>query len=559
MKLHMTLLAAALVAACQTAPEDGADPGTDPTPDTLGAAPEVAPPPAVTRRLTESQYEHALRDLFGDDVYVPSAPEPDLRLGGLARLGAAEVTVSPRGVERYESAAYTLAAQAVAPEHRAAWMPCEPTPGAEEGCARDALAALGRRAWRRPLTAEELDVAVQLAAEAEAALSGEADVAEPFWEGLQYGIAYLLQSPDFLMRPEPVVAPDGDGVPRYTGLAMAGRLSFFLWDSLPDEALLDAAESGALDTDEGLAAQVDRMIADPRARRGLRAWVDDLLHLTDVPDLQKDPAAFPFLQDGMLESAREETLLLFEDQVFDRDADVRELLTTRRTFIDRKLAMAYGVEAPSRDGFGAVELPEDGDRVGLFGHMSLLSLYAHPRSSSATLRGKFVRSTLLCGLVPPPPANVNTNIPEASPDAPTLRDRIAVHLEDPACSTCHLVMDPIGLGLENFDGMGIYRTTEANTPIDASGDLDGTPFEDLPTLAAAVAAHDDFVPCLVEQVARAAMGRSPGTDEREAMDWLEQKFFADELRMIELWRALALSPLFRTAAEPDTTPPEDSP
>jgi hypothetical protein len=559
MKLHTALLAAALFAACQSETDPG---DTDPSdaPDTLGAAPEVTTPsPAVTRRLTESQYENAMRDLFGDDVYVPSAPEPDLRLAGLARLGAAEVTVSPRGVERYESAAYALAAQAVAPEGRAAWMPCEPAAGAEDTCAREALASLGRRAWRRTLTADELDTAMRLANEAEAALAGEDDVAEPFWEGLQYGIAYLLQSPDFLMRPEPVADPAEGGTPRYTGVAMAGRLSFFLWDSLPDDVLLDAAEAGDLERDAGLAAQVDRMIADPRARRGLRAWVDDLLHLTDVPDLQKDPTAFPFLQDGMLESAREETLLLFEDQVFDRDADVRELLTTRRTFIDRKLAMAYGVEAPSRDGFAAVELPEDGDRVGLFGHMSILSLYAHPRSSSATLRGKFVRSTLLCGLVPPPPANVNTNIPEASPDAPTLRDRIAVHLEDPACSTCHLVMDPIGLGLENFDGMGIFRETEANTTIDASGDLDGTPFEDLPTLAAAVAGHDDFVPCLVEQVTRAAMGRTPNGEERAAMSWLEQRFFADELRMIDLWRALALSPMFRTAAEPDTTPSEDSP
>ncbi|HMV70423.1 MAG TPA: DUF1592 domain-containing protein, partial [Myxococcota bacterium] len=395
---------------------------------------------------------------------------------------------------------------------------------------------------------EPVDQLVEVSLAARDALAGEPGVDDPLAEGLKYGIALVLQAPELLMRPE-LGAVGDDGVRRYTGVEMASRLSFFLWDSIPDDALLDAAEAGELDTDEGLADAVDRMIADPRARRGLRAWADDLLDLQRVLGVQKDPSVFLFLRDGLLDSAREETLRLVEDVVIDRDADVGDLLTTRDTFVDRTLAMLYGVRAPAREGFGPVTLPDDGARVGLFGQASLLSLYAHPRSSSATLRGKFVRTTLLCGTVPAPPANVDTSIPEPSPDAPTLRDRIAAHLEVPSCAACHRNMDPIGLAFENFDGIGGYRATEAGVTIDPSGDLDGHTFADLAGLAAAVRSHDDFLPCMVRQVTRAAIGREPSDAEGDATAWLVDRFAADEHRMMSLWRALALSPMFRVVGE----------
>jgi hypothetical protein len=515
----------------------------DPPAADLGPAPAVPGSAPVTRRLTASQYEHSLRDLFGEDIYVPTAPEPDLRVDGLARLGASAVTISPRGVERYEAAAYTIAKQALAEDRRASWMPCVPVEPSDPACARQSLASLGRRAWRRTLTEAEVDEALALAQAAEAGLTGDPDTVSPYWEGLEYGVAYLLQAPDFLMRPES--GKDG----RYTGLAMASRLSYFLWDSLPDEDLLAAAESGALDTDDGLAAQVDRMIADPRARRGLRAWTDDVLELEKVLTLQKDPTAFDLLQDGMFAAAREQTLRTVEDVVFDQDVDFGELITSRETWIDRSLAMLYGVAAPVPEGFGKVTLPADGDRVGLLGQVSILAANAHPRSSSATLRGKFVRTTLLCGFIPSPPANVNTQIPEPSPEAPTLRDRIAVHLEEPSCAACHRLMDPIGLGFEKFDGMGVYRETEGGAAIDASGDLDNAPFSGLPGLAEAVRNDEDFAPCMVEQMARAAIGRNPDDGEQAAMDWLVAHFAEEDHRMRDLWRAFALSPMFRTVGE----------
>jgi hypothetical protein len=354
------------------------------------------------------------------------------------------------------------------------------------------------------------------------------------------------------MRPE-LGEPDPDvpGRLRYTSFELASRLSFLLWDSVPDDALLDAAERDELVSEDGLAAEVDRMIADPRARRGLRAFVDDLLELNALASLQKDPSTFVYIREGLFDSAREETLRLFEDVVFDRDVDLREVLTTRRTFLDRDLAMLYGVPAPVRDGFAATELPEDGARVGLLGHASFLALRAHPTSSSATLRGKAIRTTLLCGTIPNPPAGVNTSIPEPSPEAPTLRDRVRAHLEQPVCASCHNNMDPIGLGLEQFDGIGVFRTTEAGATIDVSGDLDGASYSGLVGLAEALRAHDDLVPCLVEQVTKGALGRKPSDGDADAMLWLDDRFAEEGWRLQALWRDLALAPVFRSVGEVD--------
>jgi hypothetical protein len=535
---------------CAGAPpgsDDGAGEDAPPAVDP-GPAPEPEARAPVLRRLTSSQYDHVLRDLWGEDLFVPPVPEPDVRLGGLVRVGASSVAISPRGVERFEQASYVLAEQAVAADRRGAWMPCEPAGAVDEPCTREALASVGRRLWRRPLTPEELDALVAVSVGAEEVLAAEEGVEAPFWEGLAFGLAGLLQSPDFLMRPEFGTVGE-DGVRRFTGYELATRLSFFLWDSAPDEALLDAAGEGVLDTPEGLAAEVERMLADPRARRGLRAFADDLMHLDELLKAPKDASTFTVLRDGLLASMREETLRSFEDMAFDAQGDARDLLTTRRTFLDRDLAMLYGVRAPARDGFGATDLPEDDTRRGLLGQASFLALWAHPATSSATLRGKFVRSTLLCGSVAPPPANVDTSIPEPSAEAPTLRDRIAEHLENPACNACHSVMDPIGLALENFDGIGQWRDTEGGARIDATSDLDGTPIDGLTGLAEAVRSHEDFVPCLVQQTARVAFGRGFEENEQEALDWLVARFAFDEHRLASLWRELVLSPHFRTVGE----------
>lgn len=512
------------------------------TPDEVMADVAVDPAPPVLRRLSQSQYEHAIEDLFGAEIvaFVPKTLEPELRLDGLAAIGSSQVAFSPRGIARFEETAYAVAEAALADDHRDLVMPCAPSGVRDDACADEVVGTLGRLAWRRPLTDTERASLVEVAGTAATTL-------DDFHEGLVYAVAAILQSPDFLMRPE--LGEDADEGRAYTGYEMAARMAFLLWDSLPDEALLTAAANGDLDTAEGLEAQVERMLADDKVVRGLDAWVGDLLHLDGLDDVQKDPSVFEQFTDGFVDSARGETERFFQHLVLEQDADLRDMLTSRDTFLDRTLARVYGVQAPSRDGFGPSALPSDGPRAGLLGQASLLTLHAHPTSTSATRRGKFVRETLLCEEVPAPPGNVDTSIPEPDPTRPTLRDRIAVHLESPSCAGCHAIMDPIGLSLERFDGTGVFRTIENGVTIDASGDIDDVPFDGLLGLATTIRDHEHFVPCMVDQVSRYALGREAVPGEDEAVAFLVDRFSAEGHRVKTLWSDLITNPLFRRVGE----------
>jgi hypothetical protein len=248
-------------------------------------------------------------------------------------------------------------------------------------------------------------------------------------------------------------------------------------------------------------------------------------------------------------SAREETLRTIERIVFEDDGDFRDVLTTRSTFLNRTLAAIYNVRAPAREGFGAVEYAADSDRVGLLGHVSILALNSHPVSSSATLRGIFVREVLLCQEMAPPPAGVDTSIPEPSGTTRTLRERVAEHLEVESCASCHRLVDPIGLGLENFDGIGRWRLTDNDEEIDPTGDLDGVAFSTPVELAEAIRERPEFVECLAEQVFRYSVGRRNGRGDRAALDAIDAEFAVSGFRIVPLLRAVALSPAFRAIGE----------
>jgi hypothetical protein len=366
-----------------------------------------------------------------------------------------------------------------------------------------------------------------------------------FHEGLTYGVAALLQSPNFLYRVEyGEPDPEAPALRRLTGVELATRLAFFLWNTTPDDALLDAAETGALDTPEGLAMQAERMLEDPRARQGVRAFFDDMLHLYLLEDLEKDPTVFVAMNPEVGPAAREETLLGLE-AIYAEDGDYRSFYTTSRTFVDRRLAAIYNVRAPEREGFGEVELPREGGRRGFLGQVGFLAPNAHVVSSSATRRGMFLREVILCQSIPAPPAGVNTSIPEPDADARTLRERVAVHLEDPTCAGCHRLMDPIGLGLENFDGLGVWRTSDGGATIDPSGDLDGEAFADAWELGAAVAEHPRVGTCLAETMLRYATGRAIGEGEEDEVDYLGARMGLAGHAMKALQRDIVNSPSFR--------------
>ncbi len=535
MRCPLLLAALIVVAGCDP------DPATE-VPFARGAQPAYTAPAPVLRRLTYEQYVHTLDDLFGEGLIISASLEPDTRVSGLYAVGASVTSISALGVERYESAAFDVAAQVLAdPARRAALGSCVPAAPRDDGCAAELLGTIGPAAWRRPLTEGELGTLVAVA-------GGAADARGDFDEGLAYALAALLQSPYFLFRPEFGEVSD-DGVRRYTAPELATRLSYFLWDGPPDGELRAAAASGALLTDAGLNAAVERLLESPKARRGLRAFVADMLQLAELESLTKDPTVFVYMSAGLGASAQEQTLLDAETLVLDNDADLRTLLTSTSTHLDRSLAALYDVPAPAREGFGVAELPASGGRRGLLGQVSFLALHAHATSTSVTLRGKFIRQVLLCQQLPTPPAGLNTAIPEASESLPTMRERVAKHLEDPSCASCHQFMDPIGLGLENFDGVGRYRAEENNTEIDPSGELDGAAFADAWALGGTLAAHDAFGPCVNRTLYRFAAGREEADAEAPLVDWHADGLKESEYRLKFLMRDVALGPAFRTVGE----------
>ena len=499
---------------------------TAPPSQLLPEEPAAQPSPARLRRLTTAQYEASARHVLGDQVAMPSTLEPDGEAIGFASAAAAIDALSALGVERYEDAAYFLADQRVADaDALAAWLPCAPVDAADTACVAASVEVLGERAWRRPLEAEEVDALVALWAEL-----AQADSPPTAW---RYTLAALLQSPYFLYRVE--VGEEGLLRPH----EWATRVSFLLWAAPPDDELLAAAADGGLDTVEGRAAAVERLLADPRFEAGIRGFVTEWFHLERLDDFDKDPLIFQHAHPELGPAAREETLQLAA-WLGTSDADWRELLTSSVSFVDPRLAALYEVPAPTLEGFGPVTFGPE--RRGVLGHVSVLSGHSHATRTSATGRGLFVRSTLLCQPVPEPPADVDTSLPEPDTTSPTLRDRLTTHLEEPGCAVCHLITDPIGLGLEQFDAVGRFRTLEGGAPIDPSGELDGASFADAAELGGVVAEHASLPGCWVDRWWVYGAGGDPPYETNE---WLAETFVASGHQLRPLLRAMATSEAFR--------------
>jgi hypothetical protein len=556
MKVSIRLCVCALLAVveatgCYGDVPIGATEADTAVPDTSSAPlPALNPPDEVAgepvlRRLTSSQYRNIIADWFGDELAPPATLESDARSEGLYAVGASVNGLSSLGVERYFNGAKFVASQLVElATLRADLVDCVGL--TDTACLEALVDTWGLRLWRRPVTPAERARLLGVGEEATAAL-GSVD------EGLRYILTALFASPHFLYVIG--VGEESDTATRpYTSWEMASRLALFLWSSGPDDALLSSAAAGELTDPERLGEVVDEMLADPRARRGVRAFSDDWLELDGLTELSKDPSAFTYFSPGLGPQAREETLAVIEHLAFDVDADFRELLTTRTTFVNRRLAALYGVPSMAVDGFAQITLPEDGPRAGLLGHVSLLALHASPNRSSPTLRGLFIRERLLCQDMPSPPANVDTTIPEGSADAPTMRERLEVHLETPACAGCHSLTDLIGLGLERFDGLGGFRTLENEALIDPSGELDSAPFDDARGLGVALSEHPALVPCIVQTLWTYANGRAHAPDDEAVLEALVARFDAAGFRLKPLLKDVALSDGFRRVGPVEEAP-----
>jgi hypothetical protein len=509
-------------------------------------------PPAV-RRLTDSQYRQSLADIFGPDIKVTGRFEPDMRVDGLLAVGAGRISVTPAGFEQYEAMARSIAAQVLNEKHRDGLTPCKPASTKEEddACATQFLSKYGRLLFRRPLLDSEIKAQVLVAKQATQTLGN-------FYAGLEFGLAGLIAAPEFVFREEQTEADPADPrAQRLTAYAKAQRLSFLLWNTAPDDALLTAAANGELNSSKGLARQADRLIASPRLNEGVRAFFSDMLGFDAFDDLAKDSVIYPKFSVKVAGDAKEQTLRTITDLLITQHGDYRDLFTTRKTFLSRPLGVLYRLPVESRTGFEAHEFPEGDPHTGLLTQVSFLALHSHPGRSSPTLRGKAVRELILCQTVPAPPANVNFSIVQdtSNPKFRTARDRLTAHRSNPTCAGCHKIMDPIGLGLETFDGAAQFRADENGAPIDASGEIDGLPFRDAATLGKAL--HDDPATpaCLVTDVYRYASGHDPLPGEKAWMGFLQKQFVADGYRLPELLRRIAISDDFYKISAPPSGEP----
>jgi hypothetical protein len=328
-------------------------------------------------------------------------------------------------------------------------------------------------------------------------------------------------------------------------------MSFFLVDTVPDAELLDDAEGELLATPDGIRDSAVRLLERPRARESLGEFFGEAWRLRNLDGLPKSQETFPQWTPELAAAMRAETLALVEDVAWTRDADFREVFTADYTFANAQLGFHYGLPGAAElgDAHTMVSLAGIDGRGGVFGQAAFLSLLAHVSSTSPTLRGKFVLENVLCRTVPPPPPGVVTDLPVPEPGM-TMRERLEQHQEDPSCAGCHAMIDPIGFGLENYDGIGRFRTEDNGSPIDASATLDGVSFDRAAGLGALVAESPDSASCLVRNLYRHATGHIETEGEEVAIVGIEDEFVDSGHRMQTLLVEIVASPAFRVVAEP---------
>ena len=510
--------------------------------------PADASTPARVRLLTSDQYFNTIANIFGDSIKVNTPFPPMARTDGLLASGAASAGITAAQVEQYQRVATLIAAKVVDPAHRNFLIPCKPSnpKTADPKCARKFLGEAGRLLYRRPLTPEALQGATSRADEAAGQL-------HDFYRGLGMALEGMLISPDMLFvtdRSEP--DPTRPGYLRLDRYSLASRLSFFLWNAAPDDALLASAEKGELYDADGRARVIDNLLRSPRLVTGLRAYFDDMLGFDAFNNLAKDSTVYPAFTGLTVQDAREQSLRMIVDQLVTKNRDYRDLFTTHETFISPSLAVLYDLPVASRD-WVPYEFPADSPRIGLLTQIGFLASHAHPGRSSATLRGKAVRELLLCQRVPPPPGNVDFSIvnnPQSN--FRTGRDRITAHSgSNPVCAGCHRVMDPMGLAFENFDGSGRFRQTERGADIDVSGNLDGKKFQDVAGLTQAFHDHPGLPVCLVKRMYSYATGGPTSKQDQPALKYFDSRFSSSGYKVPELMRTIALSSAFSTIREPE--------
>jgi hypothetical protein len=381
---------------------------------------------------------------------------------------------------------------------------CTPTAvGEEKACAEQIFSTLMRRAWRRPVAKSELQVPMRF--------YWQARETGNFEQGIEMGLSAVLVSPEFLFRIErdPAGLPAGQPY-RVDEVALASRLSFFLWSSIPDDQLLNLAISGTLRDPAVLQQQTERMLADPRARTLVTNFAEQWLHLRNLDSAHPDMRLFADFDDNLRQAFRTETHMLFES-ILAEDRSVLDLIHPHYTFVNERLAKHYGLPNVYGSRFRRISLPEGSVRGGLLRHGSVLTVSSYATRTSPVIRGKWVLDNLLGAPPPPPPPSVPALKEERHQGGKflTMRQRLAEHRDNPACASCHNAMDPIGFALENFDAVGRWRTRDGDLPVDSAGGFpDGAKFDGVAGLEQALLNRPDvFATTVTEKLLTYALGR----------------------------------------------------
>ncbi len=519
---------------------------------------------AELRRLTHSQYNHTVRDLLGDQTSPAAQFPPEDFVNGFRNQSRGQ-SLSPLLVEAYSDAAEKLARSAFRGGDTHNLIPCKPS----VECRARFVREFGRKAFRRPLNASEQQ-------RYEALIAHETD----FLKGAQLVVEAMLQSPNFLFWNDTTTDP------RLKPYAAASRLSYSLWDTMPDAALFAAAEHGELSSAAGVEKQARRMLADPKAHDSLDEFVSQWLRFDRLLTASKDRRKFPYFTRETATAMTTEARTFVSDLVWN-DGDFMNLFTADYGYVSPELARIYGVTAPAKD-FDKVPFPANSERAGILGQGLFLAGTSKPEDSSPTARGLFIREQFLCQHVPDPPPGVNTNLPPVTEAKPqTNRDRMAEHTSNASCSTCHRLMDGVGFGLEKFDAIGAHRDELVlefrikkkgdddddeegvkgpkrviKLPLNTQAYVAGIPNSDFTSplqLGAVLAKSGQCQECVVKQYFRFQAGRSDTASDRPLIHMVAENFRNSGFKFKELMVSLMVLREFpgteslQTATHPVTT------
>jgi hypothetical protein len=491
--------------------------------------------PRPLSRLSRREYNNTVRDLLKDSTHPADAFPDDRDRAFLFRRAG---LVATQDADLLRSTAESLATTAMATPSNV--LPCDPATG-EDACAAKFISDFGKRAYRRPLSDVETMRLTALYQNARGALKMS------FNEAIETLLEGMLQSPAFLYHWEsPYEAPKvvGDTV-QFGPYDVASRLSYFIWGSMPDQELFDAAAGGMLSSDADIATQARRMLADDKAKDAAIAFFREWLEIDQLAPLPKDAKTYPDYNDALKAALVDGTEAFAENVLFESGGKLETLLSADYTFSNQTLAKVYGNSA-SGSSLSKTTL-DTSQRLGLLMEPSFLTLTGSPDGSNPVKRGKAVYTKLMCGVLPPPPPNV----PPAKPATAggTTRQRFTEHDQNECAKGCHMLMDPIGYAFEHYDGIGRYRTMDNGQPVDSTGmiNIDGTskPFADAVELTKILSTSDTVRGCFAKQWFRFAMGRPETDGDATSLASIAAAFATNQYDMRDLAPAIATSRSFR--------------